>query len=152
MNFSLTARRERIIVEAILLLAVILRVIAAIVIPDQSSLLPYAIAYRDSAAQLLKHWQMTNPYQMPLYPLLIAVTGPGIGQLTADIALSVISVWLVSSLTQELFADQCATIFSGAAAACYPPLIFSQLLVFQRPCISRSYWQPSCIGTALTSR
>jgi hypothetical protein len=124
MNFSLTTKRERIIIAAILLLAVILRVIAAIVIPDQSSLLPDAIAYRDSAAQLLKHWQMTNPYQMPLYPLLIAVTGPGIGQLTADISLSVISVWLVSALTQELFADQCTTIFAGAAAACYPPLIF----------------------------
>ena len=124
MSFPLTAKQQRTIIAAILLLAVILRVIAAIVIPDQSSLLTDAIDYRASAAQILKHWQMTNLYQMPLYPLLIAVTGPGIGQLAADILLSVISVWLACALTQELFADQYATIVAGAAAACYPPLIF----------------------------
>jgi hypothetical protein len=122
--FFFSVKRERIIIVAILVLAVILRIIAAVMIPDQSQLLPDAIGYRDSATHLLKHWQMANPYQMPLYPLLIAVTGAGIGQLAVDITLSVISVWLVCALTQELFADQYATIFAGIAAACYPPLIF----------------------------
>ena len=61
---------------------------------------------------------------MPLYPLLIAMSGPGAGQLGADITLSVLSVWLVYALSNQLFADQHARIFSAAAAACYPPFIF----------------------------
>jgi len=124
MTPAMNARTERGIVLGILGLAAALRIIAAILIPDQSQALVDAIAYRESAAQLLKNWQMLNPYQMPLYPLLIAVTGPGTAQLGADIALSVISVWLVYALTDELFADPWARIFAGAAAACYPPLIF----------------------------
>ena len=32
--------------------------------------------YRDSAADLLKSWHIANLFQIPLYPLLIAITGP----------------------------------------------------------------------------
>ena len=124
MIVPINAKTQRIIIFGILGLAMVLRVTAAIVIPDQSHALVDAIAYRDSAALLLKNWQMDNLYQMPLYPLLIAITGPGTAQLAADIALSVISVWLVYALTGELFADPYARIFACAAAACYPPLIF----------------------------
>lgn len=124
MTFPISAKNEQVIIAAILVLAFILRVIAALVIPDQGYLLHDAAGYRDSALHLLNHWRMANPYQMPLYPLLIAATGPGLGQLAADITLSVISVWLVCELAEELFADQFATIFSGLMAACYPPLIF----------------------------
>jgi hypothetical protein len=125
MMFRFSAQEnERIIIAAILVLAVVLRVIAAVVIPDQSQSLHDVSDYRDTATELLQHWRITNPYQMPLYPLLIAVTGPEIGQLAVDIGLSVISVWLVCALTKELFAEQYATIFAGVAAACYPPLIF----------------------------
>ena len=124
MIVSINVKTERIIILSILGLALALRVAAAMLIPDQSHALVDAIAYRDSAAQLLKDWQMTNPYQMPLYPLLIAITGPSSAQLGADIALSVMSVWLVYALTDALFADPYARIFAAAAAACYPPLIF----------------------------
>lgn len=124
MMSSLSAKSERTIIVIILLLAVALRIIAVFLLPDQSQLLPDAVDYRNSAINLLRHWYMVNPYQMPLYPLLIAVTGPGIGQLAADIALSVTSVWLVCALTNELFADQVATIFVGVIVACYPPFIF----------------------------
>lgn len=124
MMLPVSARSERGALAAILVLASVLRLVAAIAIPDQTQLLTDAAAYRDSAAQLLQQWRLANLYQMPLYPLLIAVTGPGIGQLLADIILSVGSVWLVCALTQELFADRLATIFAGLAAACYPPLIF----------------------------
>ena len=102
MTLAINAKTERGIVLGILGLALALRVIAAIVIPDQSQALVDAIAYRNSATQLVKNWQMLNLYQMPLYPLLIALTGPGAAQLGADIALSVISVWLVYALTDEL--------------------------------------------------
>ena len=122
---SLAAPKTETVIEVvILILATILRATAAILIPDQSSLLTDAISYRDTATELLWHWHITNPYEMPLYPILIAIFGHGIGQLCADISLSVISVWLVYALTNELFANRYAAIFAAAAAACYPPLIF----------------------------
>ena len=124
MTPSLSFQAERNLVAAILLLALVLRILAAVLLPDQGQLLPDASAYRDSAADLLKYWYVTNPYQMPLYPLLIVVTGSATAQLTADILLSVVSVWLVCALTQELFSSQAATIFAGLTAACYPPFIF----------------------------
>jgi hypothetical protein len=48
-----------------------------------------ALAYRELAARLWSDGQIAGLYQMPLYPLLIAIVGPSIGQLGADIALSV---------------------------------------------------------------
>jgi len=122
--FFATSKFERATVTLILILAAILRALAAALIPDQSSLLPDANSYRNSATELLQHWHLTFPYEMPLYPILIAIFGHGIGQISADISLSVISVWLVYALTNELFANKYAAIFASAAAACYPPLIF----------------------------
>lgn len=130
---SITLVKRNWIIVAILVFALVLRVIAAVLISDQSYLLVDAVAYRGSAANLLQHWHTLNPYQMPLYPLLIAVTGAGIGQLAADITLSVISVWLVCALTEELFADRRATIFAGIAAACYPPLIYFSVVGLSEP-------------------
>ena len=92
MMVSITDRSERIVVFAIFGLAAAQRIAAAIVLPDQSHALVDAIAYRDSAAQLLKSWHMVNLFHMPLYPFLIAITGPSLGQLGADIALAVMLV------------------------------------------------------------
>jgi len=128
MKFSINSKTERLIVFGILGLAVALRVIAAIVIPDQSQVLPDVIDYRESAEHFLKTGLMINPYQMPLYPLFIAITGPGIGQLAADMMLSVFSVWLIYALADQLFSDQYARIISAAGAACYPPLIFFSVI------------------------
>ena len=124
MTFTCDARTERTILAAILLLAAALRVIAAIVVPDQSPMLHDVLDYRESAEHFLKTGMLINWYEMPLYPLLVAVTGAGAGQLAADIALSVISVWLIYALADRLFADQRARILSAIMAACYPPLIF----------------------------
>jgi 4-amino-4-deoxy-L-arabinose transferase-like glycosyltransferase len=124
MTFTCDARTERTILVATLLLAAALRVIAAKVIPDQSPLLHDVLDYRESAGHFLKTWMLVSWYEMPLYPLLVALTGAGIGQIVADIALSVISVWLIYALADRLFADQRARILSALIAACYPPLIF----------------------------
>jgi hypothetical protein len=124
MTSLLSAKSERIAVIALIALAAVLRMTAAAVLPDQSSALVDALAYRELAARLWSDGQIAGLYQMPLYPLLIAVVGPSIGQLGADIALSVISLWLVYALADQLFSDQYARIFAMAAAACYPPLIF----------------------------
>ena len=112
------------VVIAILAVAALVRGVAAIVLPDQGALLHDIASYREAAKILASHWQMVDPTQMPLYPLLIAVTGPGVGQLAADIALSVVTVWLIYALTFELFADRLAAAAAGIMAACYLPFAF----------------------------
>ena len=97
------ATTDRNVLAIILAVAGLLRLIAALVIPDQSSLLPDAEVYRALPRNFCGSWHMTSHYQMPLYPLLIAIVGPGWPQIAADVALSVISVWLVYALAQELF-------------------------------------------------
>jgi hypothetical protein len=113
---------ERNLVIGILAAGLILRVVAGYVLPNQSELLRDPITYRESAAHLLAHWQMDNPFQMPLYPLLIAAFGHW--QMAADITLSVVTIWLVYKLAQELFADHLTAILTALGAACYPALIF----------------------------
>ena len=124
MAFAISARLDRGIIAAIMILALVVRVLAAIVIPDQSHLLVDAVGYRESAVELLRHGHTGNPYQMPLYPLLLAITGSGIGQMAADIVLSVLLIWIVWALTIEIFADRTAAALAALATACYPPLIF----------------------------
>jgi hypothetical protein len=121
---ALTPNAERNALVAILVVAAGLRVIAATMIADQSVFLPDILAYRRSAQDLLQHGLIRDPYQMPLYPLLIAGTNAGIGQLATDIAISVLSVLLVYYLANALFDDQYSRLISAFGAACYPPLIF----------------------------
>jgi 4-amino-4-deoxy-L-arabinose transferase-like glycosyltransferase len=111
-------------IRMILALALVLRIAAALLLPDQSALLPDVAAYRETAAQFSAHWRSTNLYQMPLYPLLLAATGPHLGQLAADIVLSTAIVGLVYLITLEIFRDRVAALFAGTGAACYPPLIY----------------------------
>ncbi len=115
------AHRHKIIL-GILALGFVARLIAGMALPDQSALLVDSIAYRESAHQLLTHWRMNDPFQMPLYPLLIALTGRW--QMIADIMLSTATIWIVYLLTQELFRDDRISMFAALATACYPPLIF----------------------------
>lgn len=122
MNVAVAKISERQLVIGILAAGLVLRVIAGLVLPDQSELLSDSITYRLSAAHLLDHWRMDNPYQMPLYPLLIAIFGRW--QMAADIVLSVITIGLVHQLARELFTDRWTPILAAAAAACYPALIF----------------------------
>jgi len=111
-------------VAAILAAAALLRVAVSMLLPDQGAALPDIGSYRDSAQSLAANWQMIDPTQMPLYPLLVALAGPGRGQLAADIALSVVTVWLIYALTFELFADRIAALAAGIIAACYLPFAF----------------------------
>ena len=119
MTLLLSAKSERIVVIALLTLAAVLRIAAAVVLPDQSNALVDALAYRELAERLWSDGQIGGCCQMPLYPLLIAIVGPSIGQFSADIALSVVSVWLIYALADQLFSDQYARIFAMAAAASY---------------------------------
>jgi hypothetical protein len=126
MKAALAKINERHIVIGTLALGLILRILAGLVLPDQSELLRDPITYRESAAQLLAHWRIDIPYEMPLYPLLIAVFGHW--QMAADIVLSVITIWLVYLLARELFTDRWTPILATVAAACYPALIFFSVI------------------------
>ena len=86
---------------------------AYIIVPDQSQLLVDAAVYRQSAIELIQQFRIASPYQMPLYPLLIGIVGAGKGQIAADIATSVAMVWVISALTQEIFADRRAAILAA---------------------------------------
>ena len=119
---------DRLFLAAIVVLAVALRVVAAVVIPDQSHLLVDAVAYRQSAISLVDSLHPQNPYQMPLYPLMIAITGPGLGQLAADILLSVLLVAVVHALTLAVFGDRLAALLAALMTACYPPFIFISIV------------------------
>lgn len=107
---------------AILLLAFAVRVAAFLLLPEQP--LPDAEAYRVAAAGLRETWQLDNPLMMPLYPLLIAVVGPGLGQAGADIVLSVGIVWLCWALARALFGTRAAAVLAALIAAFYPFLVF----------------------------
>lgn len=122
MRGALATIRERDIVAGILAVAIVFRALAAMLLPNQSGLLLDATEYRLSASELAVGWQIQTPYQMPLYPLLVLVAGQW--QMAADIALSVVTVWLVYALARELFAERWTAALAGLAAACYPPLIF----------------------------
>ena len=104
----ISAPRERAILVAIVVLAAALRVAAAMLLPDQN--FPDAAGYRSSALQLWATGQLGVSHIMPLYPALVGLVGPGVGQLLLDIALSTLTVWLVHALTSAIFADRLAAI------------------------------------------
>ena len=66
MTSFLSAKSEHIVVIALLTLAAMLRMTAAVVLPDQSSALVDALAYRELAARLWSDGQIAGLYQMPL--------------------------------------------------------------------------------------
>lgn len=109
---------------ALLLLGLTLRLAAAVVLADQGANLTDAAQYRNAASQLLHGGFIIYPYFMPLYPAMIALTGPGWGQLFADILLSTGLIWLVHELALALFADAAIAFLAAAGVAIYPQFIF----------------------------
>jgi hypothetical protein len=100
--------RRRVVIFGLTFLAFAVRLAFALNLPDQSASLPDAVAYREAAEHLRGTLQIGTPILMPLYPVLIALTGPGLGQLLLDAMLSAALVWLVFELTMSLFDDAAA--------------------------------------------
>lgn len=117
-------RDERLAMLAILILAVVARVVFAMFLPDQSAALPDSIAYRAAASQLVSGHLISNDFMMPGYPFLIAMTGPGIGQIAVDIALSVVSVWSVMRIVSKVSGDALSATVAGLMWAIYPFSLF----------------------------
>jgi hypothetical protein len=106
----------------ILAVALVLRVVAAILMPDQN--FPDAASYRQIAFEIGRQHRFVNPYVMPLYPLIVSVTGAGWGQLCFDIAVSVATVYLVYALTLAVASNQIAALYAAVGTAIYPYFIF----------------------------
>jgi hypothetical protein len=113
---------------AILFAGFTLRIAAALIVPDQSANLPDAIFYREAGKLLWATGQLGNPYWMPLYPALVAVTGPGWTQLFIDISLSTAMIWLVYELANAIFADKQTAFLAAVFTAIYPTFIFFSIV------------------------
>ena len=118
---STAASAQSRMLVSILVLALVLRLAAAILLPDQH--FPDAAEYRALAVEI-RQFHFSDPYVMPLYPLILALTGTGWGQMGFDIALSVGIVYLVYALTLALSANRVGALLAGLAAAIYPYFIF----------------------------
>lgn len=106
----------------ILIVAFAARLAVAVLLPDQN--FDDADGYRAAGTQLWQGSTMDSIYIMPLYPLLVGLTGGPWGQWLLDAALSTASVWLVHRLAFELFGDRIVALFAAAGMAVYPYFIF----------------------------
>jgi 4-amino-4-deoxy-L-arabinose transferase-like glycosyltransferase len=118
----------RFAIPLILMFGFALRIIAALVVPDQSDALGDAIAYRASGKSLWATGQIGASYHMPLYPALVAVAGPGWAQLLIDISLSTVMIWLVYQLANLVFSDRRIALLAAAFTAIYPFFIFYSIV------------------------
>ena len=115
-------RNERMVLPAILTLALVLRVGAALTLPDQH--FSDAEGYRVAAASLWATGRLGSPIIMPFYPAIVGLVGVGWGQLSLDIILSTVMVALVYQLTLAVFPDRAAAALAALWTAFYPYFIF----------------------------
>lgn len=110
------------VLPVILMLALALRVGAALMLPDQQ--FADAESYRAGGASLWATGLLGQPLIMPLYPAIVGLVGPGWGQVTVDIVLSTLMVALVHQLTLAVFADRAAAALAALWTALYPYFVF----------------------------
>ncbi len=115
-------RRARVVLFFILIAGLGLRLAAAALLPNQN--FPDALAYRAEAMQLWQFHTYDDAYRMPLYQVLVALTGPGLGSLVLDVLLSSAAIWLAYHLSLALFDDKTTALFTALAMAIYPNFIF----------------------------
>ncbi|HIE73211.1 MAG TPA: hypothetical protein EYQ06_02885 [Flavobacteriales bacterium] len=106
----------------ILLFALLVRLLFMWVYPDQH--FPDAVAYRTIGEEIFAGKLITNNIYMPLYPIWSYITGQGMIQLLMDILLSVISVFLIFTLSMYIFKDRLSALLSATIAAFYPHFLF----------------------------
>ncbi len=107
-------------------LSLTFRIASFFLLPDIARQWPDAGTYRTAAAELLSGRVFGSPHIMPGYPLLIALTGPGYGQLAADIVLSVLSVWCVARIALCVSGDRFASLLAGGLWAIDPfPMFYA---------------------------
>ena len=115
-------KRTRAFLFAIIAVGLVLRIAAAILLPEQN--FPDAVLYREQARQLWQSLSFDDPYRMPLYQILTALTGPGWRALAFDVFLSTAAIWLSFQLSLALFEDAMTALVTAFAMAVYPYFIF----------------------------
>jgi 4-amino-4-deoxy-L-arabinose transferase-like glycosyltransferase len=116
---------ERRVLLAILALAALLRLAFAPVVAATLGYLPDVLSYRTAAAEILSGAGIDSTLLMPGYPILVLLAGGGgIGQLVADTAFSVLSVWGVWGVTRAISDDTLAGLVAAFLWAIYPFSIF----------------------------
>ncbi|MFY9684448.1 MAG: hypothetical protein WAJ88_01500, partial [Pseudolabrys sp.] len=115
-------RRTRFFLLTILAVSLVLRIAAAMLLPQQ--IIPDALLYREQAGQLWQSFSFDDPYRMPLYQILTALTGPGWHSLSLDVFLSTAAIWLSFQLSLALFEDAVTALVTALATAVYPFFIF----------------------------
>ncbi|MFY9687214.1 MAG: hypothetical protein WAJ88_15550, partial [Pseudolabrys sp.] len=115
-------RRTRVFLLTILAVGLVLRIAAAVLLPEQN--FPDAVLYREQARQLWQSLSFDDPYRMPLYQILTALTGPGWRSLSLDVFLSTTAIWLSFQLSLALFEDAMTALVTALATAIYPFFIF----------------------------
>lgn len=113
---------EKIGIFQLLVLAAIVRIAVLFLLPDQQ--FPDANMYESSGRALLDTGVLSSNIYMPGYPLLMVLTGGGMAQKFADIILSIITVWLVYSLSLSIFSNRTAALLTALMAALYPHFSF----------------------------
>ena len=116
--------RDRQII-AILLFSLMVRLIFMWVYPDQH--FPDAVAYKTIGEEIFAGKLITNNIYMPLYPIWSYITGGGIVQILMDIFISVISVWLIFSLSLYFFKDRLTALLSAFLASIATNRIFNMV-------------------------
>ncbi|MBM3527018.1 MAG: glycosyltransferase family 39 protein [Alphaproteobacteria bacterium] len=116
---------ERRALLAILIAAAAVRLAMAPVVASKLGYLPDVLSYRTIAEELLASGRITNHAAMPGYPIVVLLSGGGgLGQLLADVALSVLSVWCVARMARDLTGDALSGLVAAAIWAVYPMSIF----------------------------
>lgn len=133
MHFYCQMSREQKAIFLTLVIACVVRLAAAALIPDQSAMFPDAASYKRAAMNLWAGRGLENIYIMPLYPIIVAMVGAGWGQTLFDISASVLSVWLVYVIAKALFSDSLVALVAALMAALYPPFIFFSVLELSEP-------------------
>jgi hypothetical protein len=119
---AVDARRTHVFLFTILAAGLVLRLAAAVLLPEQN--FPDAVLYREQARQLWQHFTFDDPYRMPLHQILMALTGPGWGSLILDILLSTAAIWLSFQLSLAVFDNVITALVTALATAVYPFFIF----------------------------
>lgn len=120
--------RGRTAIFLILLIALLVRLAAALLVPDQDALFSDAASYRQAGRDFWSNLNFDNIYIMPLYPIIVGALNAGWAQTLFDISASVISVWLVYTIAMEVFADNLIALVAALMTALYPPLIFFSII------------------------
>jgi hypothetical protein len=116
---------ERRVLCLVLILAAVLRLGLAAILPDQSAKFPDIVGYRNAALELMAGHRISSDLGMPGYVVLLVATGvTTIGRILADVTFSVLSVWCVARITREISADPWSGTVAGLLWAIYPFSIF----------------------------